>query len=240
MAVAGGPNIVEDGLVLALDAANVKSYQSGSTVWNDLTSNNISASLVNGPSFVDENGGVLDFDGSNDYVEATANLSTLTNLSEGTIEIVFSWDSGDGTTLLHLHAGSSFYGTNVGLGSWTGSTNDESIFIYVFQADGTGNVISYRDGELKYRDGQYHHIIFTESTANGVSMYVDGVEVNLGGELSAFTPTTVTKLQIGRRAYDASTTIHGGKIPLVRIYNRALTAEEAINNFNAIKGRFGL
>ena len=38
MAVAGGPNIVEDGLVLALDAANIKSYQSGSTVWNDLAS----------------------------------------------------------------------------------------------------------------------------------------------------------------------------------------------------------
>ena len=64
-----GPNIVTDGLVLVLDAANPTSYISGSTTWRDLSGNNNSGSLVNGPTFNSVNGGSIVFDGSNDYVE---------------------------------------------------------------------------------------------------------------------------------------------------------------------------
>ena len=51
MSVAGGPNLIKNGLVLALDAGNIKSYQSGSTVWYDKSGNNLSGSLINGPTF---------------------------------------------------------------------------------------------------------------------------------------------------------------------------------------------
>ena len=69
MSTIGGANIVSDGLVLCLDAANRKSYVNGSTVWRDLSGNNNTGSLVNGPTFSSANGGSIVFDGVNDYSE---------------------------------------------------------------------------------------------------------------------------------------------------------------------------
>ena len=60
--------IVTDGLVLYLDAANTKSYISGSTDWYDLTTYNNDGTLTNGPVFSDENEGNITFDGIDDYV----------------------------------------------------------------------------------------------------------------------------------------------------------------------------
>jgi hypothetical protein len=61
----GGPgNIVTNGLVLYLDAANYLSYTSGSTVWRDLSSSNLSGSLINGPTFNSANGGYIACDGT--------------------------------------------------------------------------------------------------------------------------------------------------------------------------------
>ena len=63
----GGPgNIVTNGLVLYLDAANYLSYTSGSTTWRDLSSSNNSGTLTNGPTFSSANGGSIVFDGVDD------------------------------------------------------------------------------------------------------------------------------------------------------------------------------
>ena len=61
--------IVTDGLILYLDAANTKSYISGSTDWYDLTTYNNDGTLTNGPTFSSTNGGSIVFDGVNDYVQ---------------------------------------------------------------------------------------------------------------------------------------------------------------------------
>lgn len=62
------PKIVTDGLVLYLDAANTKSYVSGSTIWNDLSRNNFNGSLINTPTFNSQNSGSILFDGVDEYV----------------------------------------------------------------------------------------------------------------------------------------------------------------------------
>jgi hypothetical protein len=68
MSVEGGPDIVTDGLVLCLDAANRKSFVSGSSTWFDLSiGGNNSASLFNTPTFSSESFGTLIFDGTNEY-----------------------------------------------------------------------------------------------------------------------------------------------------------------------------
>jgi hypothetical protein len=63
-----GPNIVTDGLVLYLDAANQKSYPGTGTTWNDLSGNGNNGTLVNGPTFNSDNNGSIVFDGVDDYV----------------------------------------------------------------------------------------------------------------------------------------------------------------------------
>jgi len=64
------PKIVTDGLVLYLDAANIKSYVSGSTIWRDISRSGASNGIiVNGPIFNSLNGGSISFDGVDDYID---------------------------------------------------------------------------------------------------------------------------------------------------------------------------
>lgn len=93
-----GPHIVTDGLVLALDAANPTSYPGSGTTWRDLSGNNNSGSLVNGPTFNSVNGGSIVFDGSNDYV----NIPYAGNTSNSfTFTIVMKCNNMDSNTSLN-------------------------------------------------------------------------------------------------------------------------------------------
>ena len=69
MAASAGPDIVEDGLVLYLDAGNEESYPGTGTTWKDLSGNGNDGTLTNGPTFSGDNTGGITFDGSNDYVD---------------------------------------------------------------------------------------------------------------------------------------------------------------------------
>ena len=100
----GGPgNIVTNGLVLYLDAANYQSYVSGSTTWYDLSGNNNSGSLINGPTYNSGNAGSIVFDGIDDYFLRTdsllKNYTTITaNIwmnvtSSNTWETYFSYNA---------------------------------------------------------------------------------------------------------------------------------------------------
>jgi hypothetical protein len=68
MGVFAGPEIAESGLVLALDAGNLKSYPTTGTTWTDLSGNGNTGTLTNGPTYSSANGGSISFDGTNDYV----------------------------------------------------------------------------------------------------------------------------------------------------------------------------
>ena len=70
MALVHSPNIVTDGIVLYLDAANPKSYPGSGTNWHDLTKNNSTFELVNGPTHTTNNSGSFSFDGTNDYARS--------------------------------------------------------------------------------------------------------------------------------------------------------------------------
>ena len=72
-----GPNIMTNGLILSLDTANTKSYQSGSTTWFDKSGNANNGTLTNGPTFSSANGGSIVFDGVDDYIQ----ISTSPNLT---------------------------------------------------------------------------------------------------------------------------------------------------------------
>ena len=78
MGVAGGPDLIQDGLVLALDASDRNSYVSGSTTWFDVAGSN-NGTLTNGPTFNTGSGGSIVFDGVNDYVVNNTVTSLITN-----------------------------------------------------------------------------------------------------------------------------------------------------------------
>ena len=74
--IEGGVNIVNNGLILCLDSANIKSYNGVSNIWYDLSSSLNNGTLVNGVTFSSVNGGVMVFDGSNDYVTLSNRTTT--------------------------------------------------------------------------------------------------------------------------------------------------------------------
>ena len=69
MSIRGGPDIIEDGLVLHLDAAETKSYSGTGDIFTDLTGSSHYGKIVNGSSFLTDNCGVFSFDGTNDHIQ---------------------------------------------------------------------------------------------------------------------------------------------------------------------------
>jgi hypothetical protein len=82
MSVKGGPNTVTSGLVLELDAGNIKSYQSGSTTWFDKSGFANNGTLINGPTFNTGSGGSIVFDGTNDFVNLGDKLNNLSYITK--------------------------------------------------------------------------------------------------------------------------------------------------------------
>jgi hypothetical protein len=96
MGVFAGPEIAESGLVLALDAGNLKSYPGSGTTWTDLSGNGNTGTLVNGVGYVGTNGGSLSFDGVDDDITITSyQLSTSDSSAPYTLS---AWINRTGTT----------------------------------------------------------------------------------------------------------------------------------------------
>jgi hypothetical protein len=135
MASLGGPHIVTDGLVLSLDAANTKSYQSGSTTWFDRSGRGNNGTLVNGPTFDSANGGYIRCDGTNDFIEVSDN--SLLDFGSGNFTVEY-WFRKLTTTVA--------YGNIWGPNKWnTGAlrgTNEWSLDIGN-GTSGNGNIYSF-------------------------------------------------------------------------------------------------
>jgi len=93
----GGGEIVTNGLVLALDAANVKSYPGSGTAWADKSGLNNNTTLTNGPTFNSGKGGYIVFDGQNDYGDCG-----LASAGSASGNVTFGgWSNILGTTLMY-------------------------------------------------------------------------------------------------------------------------------------------
>lgn len=75
MSSLGGPNIITNGLILSLDAANSKSYQSGSLTWYDRSGNGYNFTLLNGVNYSPSYNGVQILDGTDDAIQLTTNTA---------------------------------------------------------------------------------------------------------------------------------------------------------------------
>jgi hypothetical protein len=123
MAYGVGPNLVRDGLVLYLDAANPKSYPGSGTAWNDLTSGGNNGTLVNGVGYTSDNGGAMVFDGVDDYFTTT---TTPTELLGNPSFTVSGWFFRLGN--LPNNTGTWGFGgnsVNQGINSWWSNNNNQ-------------------------------------------------------------------------------------------------------------------
>jgi Concanavalin A-like lectin/glucanases superfamily len=229
------PKIVQDGLILYVDAANPKSYPGSGTLWTDLTRNRYNGTLVNGPTFNGDNGGSVVFDGVDDFVESSS-YPTPNGLSEYTMSvwinnvndtggIINNWDSvADSGFEMELFFGNIYIAfTSNEFGTvYYGGTNSWVNFTTVYN----GNLIG---------------------DENRLKFYVNGSEVTLAYNYpdsipsSISVPDSANTLKIGKiMPLNLSERFIEGKISNTMIYNKPLSPSEVLQNYNALKSRFGL
>lgn len=218
MAFNYSPKTITNGLVLYLDAANTKSYVSGSSTWIDLSKNNLNGTLTNGPTYNSSNGGVIIFDGTNDYVNC-GNSSVL-DLTDITISVWYKTTATGNQILVGKSYLTSYY-LNVApsANSFSLWTNGTSL--------GSGTITTLGNGN-------WHNIVGTMSGVNK-KVYYDGALANSGTGTSNIDSNP---LYIGSSPVNAA--IFNGSIANVLLYNRALSIEEVQQNFNTTKTRFRL
>jgi len=208
-------SIVTRGLVFSYDAGALDSYPQTGTTWFDLTTNTNNGTLTNGPTFSSSDGGTIVFDGTNDSVEVTNSLGTLSNYTIGywayrdtpdkmaiaaRTDTRFYWFGDNSWYYTHSGgAGEFYYPRTVSIPGW-------GYWVVVYNGS---NVSIYRQATFE-----------GSQNTTGTADWTSGVKIGLwtGGNSYAFQ----------------------GKIAVVQMYNRALSATEISQNYNAQKSRFGL
>jgi hypothetical protein len=216
-------SIVTNGLVLCVDAGNPRSYSGSGTQWNDATSSGFNFSLTNGPVYSSSNLGSFTFDGVNDFASASDN--TALNTQTPTVEV---WVKTNATTQN---------------GFWfeKGSVNTQYA---LFQEGGsitwrlTTNVGSLTATTASFMSTSNWAQVVGTYTSGDRRIYVNGVQV--ASDALAYTiPTNSSGMFIG--AYGTGTGyFYNGALSICRVYNRVLSAAEVLQNFNAIRGRYGI
>jgi len=217
--------IVKDGLVLDLDAAKKESYPGSGTTWFDVSGYGYNGTLVNGPTFDSANVGSVVFDGTNDYLVRTdASLKNYTTVTANIWMYVLSSNSWE--TYFSYNAEEA--GLSQGWGVRRQSSNN--IFQYW---GGTGNtgIKLYQNGTLlSSAVSTYADISATiNNTWQMVTVVAKGVS----------TWNTHNRLTLATRS-DGLNTATNYKVGSFSLYNRELLAAEITQNYNALKGRYGL
>lgn len=213
------PNIVSNNLALHYDAGNSNSYAGTGTTWKDLKGT-ANTTLTNGASYATSYGGMITFDGSNDY--ASSGSVTLSYPTGFTVEVVAKYTSISGQQ---------------GLLSFNNEGGGK--YINFYKGNGTGMRWEVNAGQSLYGTnnltaGVWYHFtgVYDGTTAK---LYRNGV-LEASATLSS-TTTTTANVVLG--AFD-NTGIYpfNGNIAIARFYTRPLSATEVLQNYNATKVRF--
>ena len=217
--------LVTDGLVFFLDAANTRSYSGSGTSSNSLTGG-IGATLINGVGFTSSNNGIFTFDGTNDYIAVSGSNFPLGN-SPRTLNIWYytntsTWQADVNNLFWYGTAGSTRQSFGVDFGtyptmefySWADDINWNTTAPQV----GWKNLQIAYDGNLTLRIYELGSLVATKT---------------FGAQLNTVLSTDV---QIGAITYVPG--YFDSSISQVSMYNRALSATEVLQNYNATKGRY--
>jgi hypothetical protein len=254
MATIGGSNITTDGLVLALDAANIKSYPGSGTTWRDLSGNEENFTLYNSPTFSNNNGGEILFSGSNDYARIRNSNSVDLLSSNGTVEIWFRTISNTlGVSYARLISFSDEAGTGSDTTSTQGTNKDYSDYFCLVKNNTAESIAVWYKGNPSafgpatlVNTNTYFNAIISWSTS-GASMtfnfYLNGTNTNTSTVTQTGYSTNASTITIGQNCAGALTNpLENGSCAFssLKLYNRALTASEIQQNYNAQKSRYNL
>jgi len=206
--------IVTNGLILDLDAAKKDSYSGTGTAWNDISGNRNNGTLTNGPTFNSSNGGNIVFDGVDDFVTGSFNQ----NPTQFTINV---WVN----LITNNTVGAGIVSTN-----GTGETGNSFIFI---QMGGGSKPFQFNNAFAFPPILNTWYMVTGVQTTTLQLLYVNNTLANT----ATASGSLGTNYVVSRR-WDGL--YLNSRIGSVQIYNRVLSTTEITQNYNALKGRYGL
>jgi hypothetical protein len=213
--------IVTDGLVLNLDAGFVGSYPTINTTWYDISGNANNGALINGPTFNSANSGSIVFDGVDDYyiVNNNPSLDCVDGVS------VFCWCKMSTTAVKQVIM--KYNGINVGIAYGFQFWENGYVYYHITTTSGWKEIAN----PIKYSTNTWYYIglTYNKSTLIGYTNGASSVQSSHTGNIT--TNPYGVQMSTGQSILTVSD---------IQIYNRALSATEVLQNYNAQKGRFGL
>ena len=232
--------MIQDGLLISLDASDRNSYPGSGTTWKDVGTNANNQTLYNGVAYSTDNSGILTYDGVDEFSYSAATVSsgnvgftvsvwinaqTWTNNScpcTGVTSII-DWSTGYWNVFgLQSNGAPSWYIYNqdptvppnppagTSLGFGTSALNTWLNLVCTFANNNPGIMSSYTNGTL--------HSSTTLQSTFTISSYfnINGYHRHCGNCYCQF------------------------KLGHVSLYNRPLLGIEVLQNYNALKSRFNI
>ena len=240
MGVSGGPYIVRDSsLVLELDAADRNSYPGTGTTWRDLTANQYTGSLINGPVFSSGNQGSIVFDGTNDYVSIPVSM-TLSN------HTVISWVyfnslNKDWIPILEFQSGSSSENINNFRAHYyvQGDLNPFQIrgFGANWNDDGVTDNSNWTSTNLTTVQPNRWYMLTGRVNGSLCDTYINLEKSKITKNITSYTNVGMTNIFNSR---PGANLYNSGIVGSILVYSRALSDAEILQNYNQLKSRFNL
>ena len=229
MAIEYNPVVNTNGLIMYIDAANTRSYSgSGNTVYNIAISSAIGGTISAGISYTSSNPQTFTATSDSNYI-----FSDYT-LASGTSFTVFMW---------FKRQTSSFWSALFGNEVWNSGTGYvarlESATTIRFSRGGDGIGIVYSNAALI--SANFNHYAFVKNPSGSDSfIYINGVQVANGSiaDVSITKPFVFNSRWENTGSSPSTGDSKQNQFSNISVYNRALSAQEVLQNYNATKKRY--
>lgn len=235
-------NIITEGLKLWLDAGNTLSYPGSGTVWNDLSGNGNNGTLVNGVAYSTANGGVMSFDGVNDYVNLGLNFDYERTQPFTMGEWIYCKSNGTFVSLIGNQASTPYSGR----GFYGGIEYQTSNRVAFILRNLSGGQRIYVATTTAVTLNAWNYIMITydgSSDANGVNFYINGIsqpKTIIQNDLASTTKSGIATTLGGRPFTGSGDGWQNDRVNDATIYNRTLSAFEVLQNFNVTRNKYGI
>jgi hypothetical protein len=215
--------VVTGNLSMYLDAGVTSSYPGTGTAWTDLSGNNRNGTLTNGPTYSSADGGSIVFDGTNDFVQCTGSITT-------TAATFVSWIRRNGTQ-------GSYDGILISRGTNVTGMMFQSSNQLAYIWNNAVNAYTWQSG-LIVPDLTWCMVAVSVTSTSATAYLCQSSGITSATNTVSHTSTTLDDIKIGQD--DAGGRFYTGNIATAMIYDRALSAGEITQNFNALRSRYGL
>jgi len=217
-------NIVTNGLILNYDMSNYQSAPFTGTSITDLSGIGNTGTLTNGPTYSSLAGGVISFDGGDDFIEVPSISSISGDFTVGVWFYTTATPNANYKRLVDFDFRNGFWlGRNANTYTWGGGIKEGSLPYGIY---------------LPFTNGEWHYLVSIRSGSTHI-LYGDGITSTISNTVTSGDLSSAGKILIARE-YNDNTSFFNGNIAHVQIYNRALSAQEILQNYNASKTRFGI